>query len=142
MTAKRRTFLDNAFVTVDFANGARALLDLCMFAEGAPEQEEIEATGEVGRLDVSIPGSEIVWYPRNHQGGWRRKVETPPEALAAGTHHGATFFQLKDFHDALMNGGAPKVTSLDGLRSVQMGVAAHQSIETGQAITFDFGDGS
>ena len=126
--------LDNALAVVDFAGGARASLDLCMFAEGAPEQEEISVTGPVGRLDVSIPGAALAWHPRNHAGGWRETVETPAAALAAGTHHGATFFQLRAFHRALVAGGAPVVSSLDGLRSVEMGAAAHRSIETGQAI--------
>ena len=130
--------LDNAFVTVDFSRGARALLDLCMFAEGAPQQEEISATGAVGRLDVTIPGAEVAWHPRNHQGGWRETVETPPDAMAAGTHHGATVFQLEDFHRALTTHSAPTVSALDGLRSVQMGAAAHRSIETGQAVTLPF----
>jgi hypothetical protein len=31
---ERPDILDNAYVVVDFASGARALLDLCMFAEG------------------------------------------------------------------------------------------------------------
>ena len=126
--------LDNAFVVVDFAGGARASLDLCMFAEGAPEQEEVSVTGPLGRLDVSIPGAELAWHPRNHAGGWREAIKTPAAAMAAGTHHGATFFQLQAFHRALTTGGAPVVSSLDGLRSVEMGAAAHRSIETGQAI--------
>ena len=33
--------LDNAFVIVEFENGARALLDLCMFAENSLHQEEV-----------------------------------------------------------------------------------------------------
>ncbi|MEZ5177593.1 MAG: hypothetical protein R2746_04725 [Acidimicrobiales bacterium] len=32
--------MDNAFVIVDYADGARALLDLCMFAEASEHQEE------------------------------------------------------------------------------------------------------
>ncbi|HPG23752.1 MAG TPA: Gfo/Idh/MocA family oxidoreductase, partial [Amaricoccus sp.] len=35
--------LDNAFVTIDFDNGTRAMLDLCMFAEGSYWQEVISA---------------------------------------------------------------------------------------------------
>ena len=36
--------LDNAFVIVDFEDGARALLDLCMFAEATHNQSEISAS--------------------------------------------------------------------------------------------------
>jgi hypothetical protein len=36
--------LDNAYVTVDFANGARALLDLCMFAPRGEASRGARAT--------------------------------------------------------------------------------------------------
>jgi predicted dehydrogenase len=38
---RRPDILDNAFVVVDFDNGLRAMLDLCMFAEGSNWQEAI-----------------------------------------------------------------------------------------------------
>ena len=37
--------LDNGYVIVDFENGARAMLELCMFAEGSEYQEEISVVG-------------------------------------------------------------------------------------------------
>ena len=45
--------LDNAFVTVDFDNGVRAMLDLCMFAEASKHQEHLCATGSKGKLTTS-----------------------------------------------------------------------------------------
>ncbi|MEO0699599.1 MAG: Gfo/Idh/MocA family oxidoreductase, partial [Pseudomonadota bacterium] len=57
--------LDNAFVIVDFAGGARAVLDLCMFAEGSQDQEEISAVGPVGKLEVKLPSARVVWSPRD-----------------------------------------------------------------------------
>lgn len=39
--AETPDILDNAFVIVEFENGARALLDLCMFAENSLHQEEV-----------------------------------------------------------------------------------------------------
>jgi len=130
--------LDNAFVTVDFARGARAVLDLCMFAEGAEQQEEIYALGAEGRLDVEIPAANVTWSPRDKSGPIVEHIDTPKEALAAGDHHGATYFQLREFHDALISGGAPTLSAVDGLRSVQMGAAAQQSITTGLPVELDF----
>ena len=135
---KRSDILDNAYVIVDFAGGARATLDLCMFAEGAEQQEEIYALGDVGKLDVRIPAAEIIWSPRDGSGVRSEPVDTPPEALAAGDHHGATWFQLLRFHKALVEGGSPDVSAIDGLRSVEMGAAAHRSIETGLPVALDF----
>ena len=62
-------------------------------------------------------------------------IETPSEALAAGDHHGATFFQLEKFHQAMKEGEKPEVSTLDGLLAVEIGAAAHQSIETGLPVT-------
>ncbi len=130
--------LDNAFVTVDFARGARAVLDLCMFAEGAEQQEEIYALGAKGRLDVAIPAATVTWSPRDRSGPIVEHVETPQDALAAGDHHGATYFQLRHFHSALVSGGASRLSAIDGLRSVQMGAAAQQSIATGLPVELNF----
>ena len=33
--------LDSAYVIVDFQSGARAMLELCMFAEASKHQEEV-----------------------------------------------------------------------------------------------------
>ena len=109
-----------------------------MFAEGAEQQEEIYALGAKGRLDVAIPAATVTWSPREKSGPIVEHVDTPPDALAAGDHHGATYFQLRDFHAALISDGAPTLSAVDGLRSVQMGAAAQQSIATGLPVELDF----
>jgi len=134
--------LDNAYVIVDFESGARGVLDLCMFANDKEQQEDIYALGDKGRLDVKIPDANVTWTPRSLENGWTCHIETPSDIMAAGDHHGATYFQLKDFHKALVTGDKPTVSAQDGLRSVQMGAAAHLSIETGKAIDLNFGDDS
>lgn len=132
--------IDNAFVMVDFAGGTRALLDLCMFAEGSQEQEEISAVGPKGKIEVKLPGGFVTWSPRDKSGPFTSHIETPPDALAAGDHHGATYFQQRDFHDALVNGTRPLISARDGYRSVVMGAAAQQSIATGQPVDIAFED--
>ncbi len=123
--------LDNAYVVLEFAKGTRAVLDLCMFAEGSEEQEQIYALGEMGKLEVGIPSANVTWSPRDGSVASTEAVSTPEHALKAGDHHGATYFQLLKFHKALLDGGTPEISTYDGLRSVEIGAAAHQSIETG-----------
>lgn len=136
--------LDNALVTVDFAGGARASLDLCMFADGAAQQEDIYALGAKGKLEVALPRASVTFSPRAPFGEEKRPVTepvaTPPDALAAGDHWGATYFQLSHFHRCLVEGTAPLITAEDGLRSVQMGDAAQRSIASGQSITLNFSE--
>ena len=132
--------IDNAFVLVDFAGGARAMLDLCMFAEGSEQQEEISAVGPVGKLEVKLPLGEVTWSPRDKSGPSVETVDTPAHALAAGDHHGATYYQLRDFHAALVNGTPALITARDGYRSVVMGAAAQESIATGLPVDIIFAD--
>ena len=123
--------IDNSFTTIDFANGVRAMLDLCMFADGAEQQEEIVATGDAARLDVLIPAGDIVHSPRvgfgNPKAASRVHVDTPAAALAAGQHHGASYFQHLAFARAVRGEGPVMVTADDGVRAVAMGVAAEIS---------------
>jgi hypothetical protein len=42
--------LDNAYVVVDYENGARGMLDLCMFAEGSRNEQEICVVGDRGKV--------------------------------------------------------------------------------------------
>ena len=42
--------MDNAYVIVEFENGARGMLDLCMFAEGSKNEQEISVIGEIGKV--------------------------------------------------------------------------------------------
>ena len=138
--------LDNAFVIVDFDNGVRASLDLCMFAEGAWFQEEIAATGDRARIEALIPGparfwpggaeraSEIVISPRAPKGPVRRQVHVDENVLKAGDHHGSTYFQHVGFRAAMLEGGPIDVTLADGLAAVRIGLAAERSAATGDAV--------
>ena len=123
--------IDNSYTTVDFANGVRAMLDLSMFAEGAEQQEEICAVGDKARLEVFIPKGEIVYSPRvgfmNPKQVERRIVEVDAAALAAGHHHGASFYSHAAFARAVRGEGKIEVTADDGLRAVAMGLAAEIS---------------
>lgn len=52
---------DHGYVIVDFARGARAMLDLCMFAEGSRYQEELAAMGPAGKIEAHVPGPTRFW---------------------------------------------------------------------------------
>ena len=52
---------DHGYVLVDFARGARAMLELCMFADGSRYQEEISAVGPRGKIEALVPGPGRFW---------------------------------------------------------------------------------
>lgn len=133
--------IDNSFTTVDFDNGVRAMLDLCMFAEGAEEQERIVAIGDVAKLEVGIPSGMLTYSPRVTLGAPKqveRDIVTVDETvLAAGHHHGATFYQLRAFLDAIAGRGPVQITARDGLIAVAMGAAAEISAREHRVVRMD-----
>ena len=147
---------DNAYVIVDFARGARAMLDLCMFAEGAEYQEEITAVGELGKIAALVPGPGRFWpqglgpaptpklvlSPRAPKRPETREVPVPATLLEVGDHNGATYFQHQRFVDVVRGVAAPEVGFEDGRRAVLMGLAAQQSATEGRAVTFSLPQGA
>lgn len=133
--------IDNSYTVVDFDNGVRAMLDLCMFADGAENQEEITAVGDQARLDVLIPESVIVHSPRvgfmNAKQATREDVPVDATALAAGQHHGSTYYQHQAFNAAVRGEGPVIVSALDGLRAVEIGAAAERSAREHRVVTID-----
>ncbi len=132
--------IDNSYTIVDFANGARSMLDLCMFAEGSQNQEEIAAVGDRAKLEVLIPDGDIVFSPRVGFAAKRVKrshVEVAQHLLNAGHHYGATYYQHGAFLAALRGQGVTEVTADDGLRAVAMGIAAERSAREKRAIEMD-----
>ncbi len=140
--------IDNAYVVLDFERGARAMLDLCMFAEGARFQEEIAATGPKARIEALVPGpsrfwpealeappvAQVVFSPRDPRGPIVLDVPVDPALLAAGDHNGSTFYQHQRFAAAIRGAGPVEVGLADGLRAVRIGLAAQRSALTGRAV--------
>ena len=143
---------DAGYVIVDFDTGARAMLELCMFAEGSSFQEEISAVGPKGKIECLVPGPGRMWpehlgaapvpqiirSPRTPRGPERVEVPVDPALLKAGDHNGATFYQHAGFQQVVLGQGAPEVSLEDGARAVAMGLAAQRSARDGRAVELSF----
>ncbi|NYS24300.1 Gfo/Idh/MocA family oxidoreductase [Rhodobacteraceae bacterium 2376] len=147
---QRPDIWDNGYVIVEFARGARAMLELCMFAEGTRYQEEISAVGPKGKIECLVPGPGRFWpadlgpqpvpqvivSPRLPKGPRALEVPVDPLLLDAGDHNGSTYYQHRRFLDVLRGQGRVEVTLSDGWWAVAMGMAAQHSARTGQAVSF------
>lgn len=121
--------LDNAYAIVEYAGGERALLDLCMFAECSPNEQEMAATGDGGKVECFVPESVLRFGKR-----WSRDIEevhvpVDARALEAGGHVGGTYYQHEAFLAAVRDGTPPVVSVRDGLMAVALGHAAERSIQ-------------
>lgn len=138
--------LDNAYVIVEFQRGARAMLDLCMFAEGSAWQEHISVVGDRAKVECFVPvaarhwpadklrEAEVEFSPRSPQEPLRQTVAVDTAVLSAGAHHGSTFYQHQGFRRAVLREGPVEVTMSDGVRAVRLGLAAEESARTGVAV--------
>lgn len=138
---RRPDIWDHGYAIVDFASGARAMLELCMFAEGSRYQEEISAVGADGKIECLVPGparfwpadlgepptAQVIVSPRHVPGPRRIEVPVDPTLLAAGDHNGSTFYQHRRFVAAMLDKGPVEVTLDDGWKAVAMGMAAQAS---------------
>ena len=130
--------IDNAFVIVEYERGARAMLDLCMFAEASRNEQEISVVGHLGKVEALFSEG-IIRIGRRSDG--YGNVHTEPVADSdirhVGMHHGASYLEHVAMRDAIISGSEPAVTLRDGLASVALGVAAHRSIDEGRFVELD-----
>jgi predicted dehydrogenase len=119
--------LDNAFAVVDFDGGARALLDLCMFAENSSHEMELAATGDAGKVEAFVPAHRLVITRRDRNEPATITFPVDANLARAGAHHGSTFFEHVAFRDAIRAGGRPLVSVEDGALAVAMGAAGERS---------------
>ena len=135
--------LDSAYVIVEYPSGARAMLDLCMFAENSVDNEQIIVVGDQGKLESLLPsmtlrygrredwGTRKVWGQSASSGkgvSVRRVWDT--SIKYTGNHFGASYVEHYRFAQAIRQGLPPEVTLEEGLRAVATGIAAHRSLDT------------
>ena len=139
---------DNGYVILDFAKGSRAMLELCMFAEGSKYQEEISAVGPKGKIEALVPGPGRFWpkllgdapvpkmiiSPRAPKGPYVSEIPVDPTLLEAGDHNGSTYYQHQRFNAVVRGEGEVEVTLADGAKAIAIGMAAQESARTGQAV--------
>jgi len=139
--------LDSAYVIVEYPSGARASLDLCMFAENSIDNEHVTIVGAEGKLESLLP-SGVLRYGRREDWG-RREVWGQPSGTGRGVavrqvrdtnikylgqHFGASYVEHQKFADAVRRGMAPEIPLEEGLRAVATGLAAHKSIDEGRVV--------
>ena len=132
--------LDNAMVTIEYENGVRGSFGLVMFVPMF--YEELVLCGDIGRLRAFenmdfLPGeslkSGIEIYGGETQPS-RMMKPSYPRSIEESGHHGSTFFEHVHFVDAIESGRNNGPTPMDAFWSVVVGVAAEQSVASGEVV--------
>lgn len=142
--------VDSAYVILEYATGARAMLDLCMFGEGSYDKEIFTVIGDEGKLESFLPSQTLRYSRREDWGtrtGWgigegtgrgseiKHVVDLSVKYM--GHHYGASYLEHVRFRDAILTNATPEVTLEDGVTSVVTGLAAHKSIAEGRVVSID-----
>ena len=121
---KQFEIIDHAWVTVDYENGVKACLGLCFFA---PWGEEVEwwAVGDQGKVECHLHKEEL------HLITGRDKCEIIkvdfPGPKEKG--HRGSRVELEEFIKSIRSNSKPYADGDVGLRSVEIPIAAEQSIK-------------
>ncbi|KAL6553427.1 hypothetical protein OROGR_007269 [Orobanche gracilis] len=132
--------IDNAYVIVEFDNGSRGMIDLCMFAEGSKNEQEISVVGDIGKGEALIPENIVRFGIRTNGRDGVQTIKTVDDRIKYdGLHHGSSYLEHLNFLAAIRAKGSepPAVDLNDGLISVAIGVAAQLSIEKGRFVTIE-----
>lgn len=137
---RRSDILDNATVTMVYENGVTCSFNLCMFAPTA--YEELTVCGVKGRLrayenDNALPvdcpraGLELLTADNGVS-----RVSQPcyPRPIQESGHMGGTYFEHRAFIENIEGHQTDCATVEDGFWSVAVGVAAEQSVQTGEKV--------
>lgn len=142
--------LDSAYVIVEYASGARAMLDLCMFAEGSTDNEHLVIVGDEGKLESLLPSLTLRHSRREDWG--RRDAWGQPSGTGkgvnvrrvwdtrikyAGAHFGASYIEHQHFAATIREGRPAEIPLEEGLRAVATGLAAHKSIDEGRVVAMN-----
>lgn len=104
--------------------------------------------GDVAKIEAGVPVGEHHWEgeenpayvefsPRDPQGPIREDVIVDRELLRAGGHYGSTYFQHLKFQQVVRGEAPVEVTIEDGLRAVDMGLAAERSAKEHASVDLD-----
>lgn len=125
--------IDNAYVIVEFDNGARASLDLCMFAEASKNEQELSVVGPMGKVEAFVPESTL--RVGNRASGVVREFDADESRIDYhGMHEGSSYVQHLELLSAIREHKPPLVSLEDGRIAVAMGVAGQLSIAEGRPV--------
>ncbi len=128
--------IDNGYVIVEYDESRRAMLDLCMFAEGSKNQQEISVVGDIAKAEALVSESVMRIGRRSDWSVEERQIE-PAGIAHVGMHHGSSYLEHVAFAESIRTRRPAQVGIQDGLLAVAVGVAAHRSVETGAAVMMD-----
>jgi len=121
---------DNGVAVITYQNDIRAVYAINVVASRSTRQLRINGTE--GCIEGDMGEGKIRVTERHTH----KQYEYDMRTLMAGGHGGADDRLMRDFIRAVRTGAAPRTGCAEGRKSVRLGLAARESAETGQVVTF------
>jgi predicted dehydrogenase len=135
-----REVLDNAQVLVEYENGRRATLEVCLFAPHGGDSE-IGVVGSAGRIDAFNQAQKLIHHRFDPPESTEIDVTDSPEEVvfvdAAGGMDRGIRPELKHFVDCCQAGRKPLTDGPSARMSVAVCLAAQESIRRSEMITIE-----
>ena len=132
----RADVLDNAWVLVEFANGARASLGVCFFAPDGRDMLELGVIGSAGRLQSSETRGRILQFtPASPDAVVHRPYQNRRRMLLS--HRGAVWAEHRAFIECVRRGVAPLTDGRAGRMSLATALAAELAVAEGRIVELD-----
>ena len=133
-----RELLDNAQVLVEYDNGRRAVLEICLFAPTGGDCE-IGIVGSGGRIDTKNQAIQLEYHRFDPQEHWQDLVPDDDDEAgfkdASGRVDRGIKAELAHFVDCCRTGRQPLNSGESARLNVAICLAAQESIRTNQTIT-------
>lgn len=141
--------IDNAFIIVNFENGIRACLEICLFSDGSKHQTELSVIGNKGKIECFIPSNKIVISNRPNQGNYtisydppekednninKYKLQTDNDLEQIGLYNGSIYWQHLNIINSIFFKKKSRVDYKQGLVSLIISIAAQESIDKNKLI--------
>ena len=132
--------LDNAQVLIEYEDGRRATLELCLFAPYGGDCE-IGAAGNLGRIDTKNQALSLVHHRFDLPDRTDMKIADSPEDAnftdASGRVDRGIRPELLDFFDCIRDGRKPLNDGESSLMAVTVCLAAQESIKRRECVTIE-----
>lgn len=124
--------LDNGWVIIEYENGVKGMLGLCMFSH---HPLSVGVVGDNGKME-GLFGAQTISYSQRGQAVTQVELEVD-KAISELSHGGGVYFEHLAFIDNIRNNRAP-LTGIDTAKwSTLVGLAAEESARNGNMpVTF------
>lgn len=132
-----REIIDNAQVMIEYEGGKRATLELCLFAPNGGECE-IGACGELGRIDTKNQALELLHHRFDYPDKINKQLADAGDEAnfvdSSGRVDRGIGPQLAHFVECIREGKTPLNDGASARLSVELCLAAQESIRSGAAV--------